>query len=200
MPANPFSCSSASFKKTKQESDRVEWSTWECLVTYRRVLASAEFEAADNGAQGQLQFLHGEAHADAVARTQAERRVRVRIQFVFVLRRPSAAQQRAIAVGKAVHAVQIPSKNLHSPGGIERFRPIVVLFGEMKRINGNTHNHSLLDVDSIEGQVLIALALQSIEREKKSLNTSPSSNDDCRFTHLGTGEYIRKTSWMNWSM
>lgn len=35
---------------------------------------------------------------------------------------------------------------------------------------------------------------------KKSLKTSPSSNDDCRFTHLGTGEYIRKTSWMNWSM
>jgi len=139
------------------------------LQCIRRVLASAEFEAADNGAQGQLQFLHGEAHADAVARTQAERRVRVRIQFVFVLRRPSVAQQRAIAVGKAVHAVQIPSKNLHLPGGIERFRPIVVLFGEMKRINGNTHNHSLLDVDSIEGQVLIALALQSIEREKNRL-------------------------------
>ena len=61
--------------------------------SYRRLADRHELHAADDGAQGQFQFLHGEPHADAVARTQSERDVRVRVQVVLVLHGPAVGSQ-----------------------------------------------------------------------------------------------------------
>ena len=57
-------------------------------VAHRRFFGRHEFHFADDGAQGDFQFFHGESHADAVARTQSERSISVWVDLVLVLRRP----------------------------------------------------------------------------------------------------------------
>ncbi len=55
---------------------------------YRSLFDEHKFEFPQQSAQGELQFLHGEPHADAVSRTNAEWKVRVRIAVLFNSRIP----------------------------------------------------------------------------------------------------------------
>ncbi len=58
------------------------------LITYGCFRYGEEAEVFDKGAQGNFHFLHGESHADAVARSHSEWHENVRAGFDFTVRVP----------------------------------------------------------------------------------------------------------------
>ena len=137
--------------------DRETWAHCIFLLRYRRFLDWNEFHSAEDGAQGDLQFLHGESRADAVARTQSERRVRVRVQVVLVFRRPSVRWAQSESIG---HSKQ-KAKAKELPVGIELFRLVVVFLGIVQRKRGDADECALLDGQSVVRNGLVALAFKS---------------------------------------
>jgi len=144
-------------KENQQRVKRVRYWIRFSRFCYRRFLDRNEFHSADDGAQGDLQFLHGESHADAAARTQSERRVRVRVHVVLVFRRPSVRWAQSESIG---HSKQ-KAKAKELPVGIELFRLVVVFLGIVQRKRGDADECALLDGQSVVRNGLVALAFKS---------------------------------------
>ena len=153
---------------------------------YRCLFHGVEPQLLDDGTERNFQFLHGEPHADAVAWTQSERKESVRVQVVFVLRCPT------LKIRSSKSSVRNPINCL--PIRIELFRIRVEFLRVMNCVNGYADHNSFFYFNSVVGDVFVTFPLQPESSFIFKLFWPPK-----RINYLGTGEYMRSTSWITWS-
>lgn len=127
-----------------------EWSKQYNSVTHRCLRHRKETEVFDDGAQGDFQFLHCEAHTYAVTRSHSKGHKRVRIRLYFTIRSPSIN-----CTFRLLSTFKEKNRFMSIPVRIKSVRIGVVLFAVVERKGQNVDDHALPDMNAIVSDLFI---------------------------------------------